>query len=69
MKKALSLFSFQFAIWVGLLSQAYQPTEAKQYQSMIGEVHILSLFVDTKDGYWEDNEVDIYYNELERSQS
>jgi len=47
----------------------YRPSEEKLYQSMIGEVHILSVFVDTQKDHWEEEEQEYYYGELLKSQN
>lgn len=44
-------------------------THAKEYLSLSGEVHILTLFVDTKDDYWEESEIEYYYDKLIDSQN
>jgi len=48
--------------------QTFQPSKDKLYQSLIGEVHILTLFVDTQEDYWEDDEKGYYKRQLKKSQ-
>jgi len=46
----------------------YDPTEIQQYLSLTGTVHCLSLFVDTDQDSWEEEEIDYFYEELQKSQ-
>ena len=48
--------------------QNFTPSKDKLYQSLIDEVHILTLFVDTKEDYWEDEEKGYYKRQLKKSQ-
>ncbi|MFK7771785.1 MAG: hypothetical protein AB8F94_06585 [Saprospiraceae bacterium] len=48
--------------------QNFKPSKDKLYQSLIGEVHILTLFVDTQNEYWEDDEKIYYKGQLTKSQ-
>ncbi|MFK8005950.1 MAG: hypothetical protein AB8H03_06250 [Saprospiraceae bacterium] len=49
-------------------SQNFKPSKDKLYQSLIGEVHLLTLFVDTQNEYWEDDEKKYYKRQLTKSQ-
>jgi hypothetical protein len=60
-------------IWILLLAsrivaQNFIPSEAKKYQSLIGEVYMLTLFIDTMHDYWDNDEMDYFLSELEKSQ-
>lgn len=52
-----------------VLTQNYKPSATKQYQSLIDEVFILTLFVDTEVDYWTDEEQAYYVDELHKSQA
>lgn len=52
-----------------LIGQVFVPSEEKKYQSLLGEVHLLTLFVDTDKDYWETEEMESYYEELLKSQN
>ena len=68
--KLKSLFSFILFLFISssIQGQNYKPSKDKLYQSLIGEVHILTLFVDTDEDYWEDDEKGYYQRQLETSQ-
>jgi len=50
-------------------SQDYKLTDREKYKSLIGEVYFLTLFVETHNGYWEDEEKEHYYKELLKGQT
>lgn len=52
-----------------LIGQVFVPSEEKNYQSLLGEVHLLTLFVDTDKDYWSTEEMESYYKELLKSQT
>jgi len=49
--------------------QNFKPSQEKLYQSLIGEVNMLTLFVDTQNEYWKDSEKGYYKGQLKRSQN
>ncbi len=49
-------------------SQSFTNSSIKEYLSMTGEVHTLALFIDTQYDSWEDEEIDYYYDQFEKSQ-
>ena len=57
-----------FLITSSIQAQVYRPSKVKQYLSLSDEVHILSFFIDTRYGYWEQEELDYFYKELLKSQ-
>ncbi len=65
----LSITLFQFFILASINAQIYKPSEAKIYQSLIGEVYFLSLFVDTREDSWEEDEMKYFINKLGQSQA
>jgi len=60
---------FFLFISFNLSGQTFKPSKDKLYQSLIGDVYMLSLFVDTRTDYWEDEEIDYYYKQLMKSQT
>lgn len=58
----------QAVLFSALIGQVFVPSEEKKYESLIGEVHIFTLFVDTQMEYWEEEEIDYFYEELLKSQ-
>ncbi len=66
--RTLCLFTFFIVYSTTTFGQIYNPSEEKLYQSLIGDVHLLTLFVDTQDDQWEDEEKQFYFNELQSSQ-
>ena len=68
--KSKMFFSILFIILKISISQGqnFKPSKDKLYQSLIGEVHMLTLFVDTQNEYWEDDEKEYYKRELTKSQ-
>ena len=68
MKNIILLLALQSIVLSTLTGQVYIPSKDKMYQSLNDEVHILSFFIETQDGYWENEEVNYYYNELKKSQ-
>lgn len=68
-KRTVLILFIQFLILTNINGQAYRPSSAKIYQSLNGEVFFLTLFVDTKEDYWKDAEVEHYLDELEKSQT
>jgi hypothetical protein len=52
-----------------MAGQGFVPSEEKKYQSFIGEVYTLAFFAETQGDYWEDGEIEYYYNEFKGSQA
>lgn len=48
--------------------QNYRPSPVKAYLSLTGEVNLLTFFINTAYDYWDEEEVDFYYEELLESQ-
>jgi len=67
-KRILTLFVAQVFLCFLVSAQINKPVGAKQYQSLNGKVYIFTLFVDTNEGVWEDEERDYYFEELLKSQ-
>lgn len=67
--KNILFLALIFSIANPILTQNYKPSATKQYQSFIGEVFILSLFIDTETDYWTDEEQAHYLEELHKSQT
>ncbi len=69
--KSKMLFSVLLIFFKIFISQGqnFKPSKEKLYQSMTGEVHILTLFVDTQNNYWEDDEKEYYKKQLAKSQN
>jgi len=67
-KRILTLFVAQVLMCFLVSAQISKPVGAKQYQSLTGKVYIFTLFVDTSEGVWEDEERDYYFEELLKSQ-
>lgn len=67
-KRILTLFVAQVLMCFLVSGQISKPVGAKQYQSLNGKVYIFTLFVDTNEGTWEDEERDYYFEELLKSQ-
>ncbi len=65
----LCITLYQILFLTSINGQIYKPTEAKIYQSLIGEIYILSLFVDTREDTWEENEINYFISRLEKSQA
>lgn len=61
----LSIFLFAF---INLNAQVFKPNNEKLYQSLIGDVYIFTLFVDTDEDSWEEEEIEYYYNQLLESE-
>jgi len=68
LNKALFCLFFLFNFF-NLNGQTFKPSKDKLYQSLIAEAYILSLFVDTRTDYWEEDEIDYYYEQLIESQA
>lgn len=66
-KKRLVFFILMLMVF-NVNGQTFKPSKEKIYQSLIGDVYMLSLFVDTGEDSWEDEEVDYYYEQLMESQ-
>ncbi len=69
MRKKL-LLAIALSYSVGILSaQTFRPSADKLYQSLIDDVYIFAVFVDTQDDYWEEEEKEYYYQQLLISQA
>ena len=66
--KTYIFFFFGFLYCSCLSGQIFQSSEVKKYQSLIEEVYLLSVFVDTDEDIWTSEEVDYFYSELHKSQ-
>lgn len=68
MKKITLSITLQLFLISMAIGQVFVPSEEKKYQSLIDEVHVFTLFVDTQMEYWEEGEMDYFYGELLKSQ-
>jgi len=53
---------------LGLQGQMFSDTDVKGFQSMTDEVYVLSIFVESGEGRWTDEEVSHYISEYSKSQ-
>ena len=69
LKISFTVLFINFICIGNCIAQQFRANQVKLYQSLIDEVYLLTLFVDTEVDYWEDDEIDYYLEELEKSQS
>lgn len=68
-KKVLIYIAAITFINTGSYTQNFELTEGKKYKSLIGEIYFLTLFVETPEGNWEDEEKNYYYQEVIKGQN
>jgi len=69
MKKTTLILTIILLFTSFLQAQSFQPSKEKLYQSLIGEVYVLTLFVNTLENEWEADEKEYYLEELANSQA
>ncbi len=69
MKKRLLILFILSNITLSLSAQTFSPNKEKIYQSLIGEVYLFSLFIDTEEEDWEEEEINYYYTQLLESEA
>lgn len=69
MKLLNAFILIQLFIFSSLSAQNYKPSKEKLLQSLTDEVFIFTLFVNTQNDTWDDDEKEYYLGQLEKSQN